>query len=470
MKLARFCFLMLGSVLLAACGGGRSGGGGGQQPPSNPAIHSEWTWVSGSRTSGQQSVSVGGAGTTSPTDTPGAREGAVTWRDAAGNLWLFGGVQWTSPEEDQGSFSNGLWEFHDGQWTWVSGDAVANESPIYGTLGVPDSQNRPGARAYATGWTDPMGNFWLFGGLGYGSDGGPAELNDLWKYSGGKWIWMSGSDVTGREGIYGTQGSPAPDNVPGARFSASAWTDAFGNLWLFGGFVFDIRGAQPGVINYTGFNDLWKYSGGEWTWVGGSTLAFQPGVYGTQGTPAAGSTPGSRAAAATWIDRDGNLWLFGGANYDPSTGNFSYFNDLWKYSAGEWTWMGGSDLPDEVGVYGSPGAPAAINIPGARVGAVTWIDLSGNLWLMGGSFNGDDYNDLWKYSSGQWTWMSGSNGADQAGSYGTQGSAASSNVPGARYLASAWMDTSGNLWLFGGNGYDSADNQGDLNGLWEYRP
>jgi hypothetical protein len=33
-----------------------------------------------------------------------------------------------------------------------------------------------------------------------------------------------------------------------------------------------------------------------------------------------------------------------------------------------------------------------------------------------------------------------------------------------------WRDSTGNLWLFGGSGVDSAGNNGDLNDLWEYQP
>jgi hypothetical protein len=46
-------------------------------------------------------------------------------------------------------------------------------------------------------------------------------------------------------------------------------------------------------------NDLWKYSGGQWTWMGGSNLADQPAVYGTQGTPGLGNIPGPRFSAAS---------------------------------------------------------------------------------------------------------------------------------------------------------------------------
>jgi hypothetical protein len=55
----------------------------------------------------------------------------------------------------------------------------------------------------------------------------------------------------------------------------------------------------------------------------------------------------------------------------------------------------------------------------------------------------------------EWTWVSGSGtvptGAiGQTGVYGTQGVAATTNVPGGRVRASSWTDSSGDLWLFGG--------------------
>jgi hypothetical protein len=75
-------------------------------------------------------------------------------------------------------------------------------------------------------------------------------------------------------------------------------------------------------------------------------------------------------------------------------------------------------------------------------------------------------NDLWKYSAGEWTWMSGSNVYGQKGTYGNLGTAPGGNVPGARYQAVGWTDAAGNFWLFGGYGYDSTGTLGDLIDLW----
>jgi hypothetical protein len=80
-------------------------------------------------------------------------------------------------------------------------------------------------------------------------------------------------------------------------------------------------------------------------------------------------------------------------------------------------------------------------------------------------------NDLWEYSpsGGQWNWVGGSNEPNSLGSYGTQGAPSTGTSPGARYAASAWIDSSNNLWLFGGAGNGSAAN-GYLNDLWQFEP
>jgi N-acetylneuraminic acid mutarotase len=316
-------------------------------------------------------------------------------------------------------------------------------------------------------WTDSSGDFWLFGGYGKDSNGNLLPMNDLWKFSGGEWTWMGGSTVGGQKGIYGTLGVASSNTVPGARSEAAAWTDSSGNLWLFGGNGFDSAGTEAVL------NDLWKYSNGEWTWMGGSDLVNSKGQYGTLGVAGAANTPGARDWPATWTDTSGNFWLFGGLGYDSSGATMGMLSDLWEYSNGEWTWVGGPKVSGQKGTYGTKGTSNAANIPGGRFGAFTWFDSSGNMWLFGG--NGDDSNgtsgfidDLWKYSNGQWTWMTGSNVVNEAAVYGVQGTASASNTPGARYTGGAWADKSGNLWLFGGSGSYTAGFYGDLNDLWEY--
>jgi hypothetical protein len=187
-----------------------------------------------------------------------------------------------------------------------------------------------------------------------------------------------------------------PSNVPGARIEASGWTDSAGNLWLFGG-----SPGPKGQFNL--LNDLWRFSSGEWTWMGGSSTTDQSGTYGFEGVSAVTNAPGARAGALTWIDSSGNLWLFGGDGYASTAGVYYFLNDLWKYDAGQWTWVSGAKVVNQTGSYGTQGVPAAANVPGARYSALSWIDASGNLCLFGGTgFATSDaapyyLNDLWCY-------------------------------------------------------------------------
>jgi N-acetylneuraminic acid mutarotase len=292
-----------------------------------------------------------------------------------------------------------------------------------------------------------------------------------------EWTWISGSNTIDATGVYGTQGAAAAGNVPGSRYYSASWTDASGNLWMFGGAVFTAGGGAQDYLHDLA-NDLWKFNpaAGTWTWVNGSNTINTNGVYGTQGAAAAGNVPGARYGSISWTDSSGNLWLFGGYGFD-SIGSQSWLNDLWKFNptAGTWTWVSGSKFADAFGAYGTQGIAASGNVPGSRYSSVSWTDSSGNLWLFGGSgyasSGGQGYlNDLWEFNptAGTWMWVGGSNTINAHGVAGTQGTASTGNVPGATYAASSWTDLSGNLWLFGGYGFNSAGQQGSLNDLWEY--
>jgi N-acetylneuraminic acid mutarotase len=242
----------------------------------------------------------------------------------------------------------------------------------------------------------------------------------------------------------------------------------FNTFWLFGGYGYD----SVGDLGF--LNDFWRYDGTNWTWISGSNLINQIGDYGTILLPAPTNIPGARVNSVNWLDDGHEFWLFGGEGYD-SAGDIGYLNDLWRYDGTNWTWISGNNLRNQEGIYGTQGVPAAGNIPGARYFSISWIDSSNNLWLFGGwgyDSLGDlgDLNDLWRYDGTNWTWISGSNVIDQTGVYGTQGVPTAGNIPGTRNNSISWIDTSNNLWLFGGNGYDSAGNIGNLNDLWKYTP
>jgi hypothetical protein len=420
--------------------------------------HKEWAWESGSNVAEAAGI-YGTEGTAAASNIPGSRQSAITWTDGAGNIWLFGGQGNDSLGLGIGNL-NDLWKYTAGEWTWMSGSNFHNQSGTYGTLGTPSTSNVPGGRFGSVSWTDKSGNLWLFGGQGSPNE----DLNDLWEYSAGEWTWMNGSNGFNQNGTYGTLGAAAAGNVPGARQNAVSWTDKSGNFWLFGGLA-------------TGkghFNDLWEYSTatGEWTWMGGSNGFDQIGTYGTLGMAAASNVPGARQGAISWTDAAGNFWLFGGQGFD-STGAYGYLSDLWEYSTGKWTWIGGSNVSNQKGTYGTEGTAASGNAPGARSSAVIWTDAAGNFWLFGG-YGYDSagtlgqLSDLWEYSAGAWSWVDGPKIVNQNGMYGYQDTPAPSNVPGARQQFVGWTDKSGNLWLFGGYGNDSAEGGGYLNDLWKY--
>ena len=140
--------------------------------------------------------------------------------------------------------------------------------------------------------------------------------------------------------------------------------------------------------------------------VNGVSSCGQPGVYGTLEMPATGHTPGGRETAIGWTESSGNLWLFGGSGFDAN-GSFGSLGDLWQFSpsTNEWTWMGGSSTPGDIGqpgVYGTLGKPAAGNFPGSRYYVASWADSSGDFWLFGGlgqdaNNTGGSLNDLWKF-------------------------------------------------------------------------
>jgi len=338
-----------------------------------------------------------------------------------------------------------------GEWVWLRGDSAGSFLGNFGTQGVPSANNEPPGLYEACEWTDVNGNFWLYGGQGI------SDLNAaLWKYDPltNEWTWVKGPSSTNFQGNLGIQGIPSPSNLPSSRVAMASWTDSGNNLWMLGG---------AGSFNNSPFNALWKYDIGtnEWTWMQGWG---SNAVYGTKGMPDTANTLGGRVeTAATWTEGDtsnngDNLWLFGG---EWGGG----MNDLWKYSiqTNSWTWMKGTNLGNQPGIYGILGVEDSTNVPGGRWVYSRWKDKKGNFWIFGGVDSIGLYNDLWRYNlkTNNWTWISGSNSINSYGNYGTICTIAPTNIPQARYENRAvWTDDYGNFWTFGGIH--------PLNDLWIY--
>jgi len=345
-----------------------------------------WVWVK----SGNGSfVEPGTMGVPHPDNNPSARHGSLSWTDASNNLFMFGGY---------GALGlyNDIWRFDraTNNWTWLKGSSdpsyTFNDEASYGTKGVAHVDNTPGTRIPAALWKDNSGQIWMFGG------GLNAAINDLWKYDPGsnQWTWVSGDDVTGMDGVYGSVGVTDPANKPGARMYSASWTDNQGNLWLFGG------------QNGTYFNDLWKFdvTNGQWTWMNGSNSPNTQSVSGTLGMPASANTPGARSDATYWKDAYGRFWLFGGRGYDSDAGA-GYLNDMWMYdpSVNQWTKVKQQNGVNRYGVYGVKGTANIANEPGSRFGAAGWVDGVGDVWIYGGQGLAENgvarLADLWKLNS-----------------------------------------------------------------------
>jgi hypothetical protein len=365
--------------------------------------------------------------------------------------------------------TNVVVDFGHNDWAWLEG---SNSSDQYETNSPPSNPSNittqvnstPGGIRYPATWTDLNGNLWMFSGFGFtvtANGSLPGLFNDLWMYQSTQYDYgYEGSFYDYWTRVYPPQSPPnPPPTMPSGRDGAVTWTDpATGNLWLFGGESFGLM------------NDLWEYQIGNAAWIyhgGGSSLN---GLY-----TGVNAYPGSRWGATARLDASGNVWMFGGFGFDATSSSPGLLNDLWEFNTTShlWTFVSGSSTANQSGVYGTLGQAAPGNVPGGRQASSSWIDSAGNFWMFGGydtdaSGHQNDLNDLWEFSGGQWTWVSGSNSVNQLGVYGTQGVAAATNVPGARYSSAAFTDRSGNFWLFGGFGYDATGN-GALSDLWEFK-
>jgi len=134
-----------------------------------------------------------------------------------------------------------------------------------------------------------------------------------------------------------------------------------------------------------------------------------------------------------------------------------------------WTWISGNNTMNLAGIYGQKGNTSIDSVPGGRgFGVGMYNNVAREFWLFGGYgyasvpdllgacyirkffFNAKlnhlkgHLNDLWKYrvDDSKWTWISGSEYADQAGEYGGKGSPSTHNIPGARSHAPACYGSS----------------------------
>lgn len=168
--------------------------------------------------------------------------------------------------------------------------------------------------------SDSSDILFLFGGYGYASTSSQGYLNDLWalNLTTRNYAFIGGSTTINSGGTYGTIRVPSASNQPSARrFFAS--TTLTSKLYLFGG--------ENSVFAY--LNDLWRYDMllNQWTWISGSLVGNQLGLFGTKGVYNTAFIPGGRNGAGLSVDvTQTELIIFGGKGY--ATSNVYHLNDL----------------------------------------------------------------------------------------------------------------------------------------------
>lgn len=171
--------------------------------------------------------------------------------------------------------------------TNVSGNALISLS----------SEKAPAARTDAAQWED-ADHLWLWGGV---SEEGRL-LSDLWMYSVLSEQWQEVKN----DGIY-----------PPAARGAASWTDADGNLWMFGGKTDDI---SQNVLGLT--NALWKWEKELKKWT--SQLSE--------------NTPLPRSDMALWPVSGNKILMYGGIGFSDDGHRFGGLSDLWELDTSTLTW------------------------------------------------------------------------------------------------------------------------------------
>ena len=288
----------------------------------------EWTWMAGDSLPGARVL--GTRGVPSTLNLPGQiAECSDAWTDPDNNFWFYGGGVDFYPDYV-------LWRFNPqtSEWTWMSGGTNFG-NPLYGTRGVFDSQNLPGQRFAHTSWTGNDGMFWLLGGASEGlvyTD----FLNDLWCYDPqtNQWAWYAGDNAISDVDHAGPLCEPADTVTPGNVIEArAAWTDADGNLWKYGGIY-----ENPNNAYYYYQSLLWCFVMARKQWMLVESPLPDPANslniarrFGVLGQPDINSHPGSRCGTASFKDRNGRFYLFGGLCLRNGTGSEVVLNDFWSY-------------------------------------------------------------------------------------------------------------------------------------------
>lgn len=185
-------------------------------------------------------------------------------------------------------------------------------------------------------------------------------------------------------------------------------------LWIFGG-------AEKNDIEQSQiFEDFWKTDG----------INFYK-IFNDEEANSLNSAIRGRGDGISWSVGN-TLFLFGGYGISGEE-KIGYLNDVWKYEGSRWTRIAGNNAPNFISKFS-----ANVN-PGGRRASASWFQ-NNRLWMFGGYgfANSNQIGalaDMWTFENGNWSIV---------------GDTEDSHWPSKRYQSCNWVDSKGNLWLFGG--------------------
>jgi hypothetical protein len=427
----------------------------------------QWTWLKGKQLTKHPGF-YGKKGVERSENLPSSRLNSFLWIEG-NNIKMLGGSVYNTK-----SYSQEFWNFNisTNNFTWIDGITSMyqhnnqNSQYYFENLNTPSVYNLVGPSKLK--WGEKGEKLWFFSTLNNQPFLGNSYLGGMFEYdiaTSNCYKIKEFSSTPYNYGIYGQINVTDALNIPPYRENACLW-ETETKLYLMGGF--GVNGN-----NYT-YNDFWSFDKNtkNWTWINGSKNNDTPlSFYSNIGEVDPSNYPKSRRNAQTWVDADGNLWLFSGINDEGYR-----MNDFWKFDVNQnvWILMGGTqnNITTNSSIFFTDTYPPFV------YDAATW-SKGNDLFFYGGNGLGKTgatlytglLSDIWKYSitNNTWTKVIGNRQLDSNGNYGIKEYGFISNMPGSRKFYVNWSDNYGNLWLYGGYGKGTSGNAiSRLFDLWKY--
>lgn len=288
-------------------------------------------------------------------------------------------------------------------------------------------------------------------------------------FSQNKWTWMSGYLVS--DAVWNSpRPLPTPLSVRGTPWVLGSTVKPSVREHSAGGIVNnnEIYVYGGAALEYEFASDFWVYDISQQKWAFIADLSWEV-VRDSIGKESSTAHPGGRNRMASSVDKNGNIWFFGGLYNDKVTHQTSALSDLWRYNpkSKKWTYFGNDG--------------GSVNKPHARYRARAWFDSNNILWMYGGAIEPDtastdtfSYNDLWKYNTttNVWTFVSGNRNnyyckdCPNGGYPSTPGTSGLQYFPRARSDYGYWKDNTGNIWIYGG--YAESHGSDEYGDLWKF--